>query len=155
MKYRKESTKRRTTYISLFFLPLFLVLSAICALSLGATTPPCPVSPGLQVLAEEYSMAMAGIRGNAISFDEEDFARAVNLSHVTSITIKRAPDITDGELRVGNTVLTGGQTLSGVGLSHLTYVSSGADVTTSSFRFTVNDSPVEITCHLYLLDRVN
>ena len=155
MKYRKESTKRRTVYVSLFFLLILLTLTAICSLSLGASSLPRPVSPGLQVLAEEYSMAMAGIRGNAISFDEEDFARAVNLSHVTSITIKRAPDITDGELRVGNTVLTGGQTLSGAGLSQLTYVSSGADVTTSSFRFTVNDSPVEITCHLYLLDRVN
>ena len=155
MKYRKESTKRRTVYVSLFFLPLLLIFSVICSLSLGATTSQQPVSPGLQILAEEYSMAMAGIRGNAISLDGEDFARAVNLSHVSSITVTRAPATTDGELRVGNTVLMGGQTVSGTGLSQLTYVASSSDITTSSFRFTVNDSPVEMTCHLYLLDRVN
>ena len=155
MKYRKESTKRRTVYASLFFLPLLLILSAICSLSLGASAPLRLVSPGLQVLAEEYSMAMAGLRGNAISMDSEDFARAVNLSRVTSITVTRTPAVTDGELRVGNTVLTGGQTVSGEGLSQLTYVASNHDITTASFRFTVNDSPVEMTCHLYLLDRVN
>ena len=155
MKYRKESTKRRAVYVSLFFLPLLLIFSAICSLSLGAAAPAQIVSPGLQVLAEEYSMAMAGIRGNAISLDSEDFARAVNLSRVDGITVTRVPATTDGELRVGNTVLTGGQTVSGEGLSQLTYVASSSDITTSSFRFTVNDSPVELTCHLYLLDRVN
>ncbi|MBQ9086719.1 MAG: S-layer homology domain-containing protein [Clostridia bacterium] len=155
MKYRKESTKRRTAYASLFFLLVLLTITAVCSLSLHASAPGTVVSPGLKVLAEEYSMAMAGLRGNAISFEADDFARAVNLSRISSVTVTRAPAVADGELRVGNTVITGGQTLNETSLSQLTYVASGENMTTSSFRFTVNDSPVEITCHLYLLDQVN
>lgn len=112
------------------------------------------LSPGLSVLAEQNAMAMAGIVGESIRFEASDFARATNRSEVDSIVITALPPVTDGELRVGNTVLTQGQTVSGSGLSLLTYTAA-ADVTTSSFRFRVEDSPVEMTCKLYLLESPN
>ena len=100
-------------------------------------------------------MAMAGLKGNQIDIDGEDFARAMNLSSVTKVTITETPPITDGELRVGNTVVGRGQTVSGASLSLLTYVASDADIATTSFRFSVNGSPVDVECRLYLLDEVN
>ena len=112
------------------------------------------LSPGLQVLAQEYSMAMAGLKGSEISFAASDFARAVNRSEVDSVVITSVPPVTDGELRVGTLVLTDGQTVSGSNLSHLTYTAK-SDVCTSSFRFQVEDNPTEITCNLYLLDGYN
>ena len=155
MKYRKEATKRRIAYAALFLLPILLSLTALFSLSLSAAVPTPPVSPGLRILAGEFDMAMAGLRGSAISFDAEDFARAVNLSQVTSVTVTKVPAVADGELRVGNLVLTGGQRLGKEGLSELTFKPRSSDLSTSSFRFTVNDSPVELTCNLYLLDEIN
>lgn len=125
------------------------------AFSANAETEAAPVSPGLYVIAEESSMAKAALVGNDIKFTADDFARAMNLSNVKSITVTKVPPVTDGELRVGNTVVTGQQTISASEISMLTYVPSDAGLTTSSFDFRVNGSPVDITCNLYLLNKVN
>lgn len=122
---------------------------------LNAAEPTVPVSPGLSVLAEQSPMAMAGMVGSEISFEEDDFARAMNLSRVRSVTITKTPPIGDGELRVGNTVVNRGQTIRSSQLSLLSYVPSSQKISDSSFRFTVNDSPVEMTCSLYLLRQIN
>lgn len=139
-----------------FFAFFFLVsVSMFPLFSVQASEPTVPVSPALGVLAEQYGMAMAGIRGNAIAFEADDFARAVNLSDIRSVTITELPPITDGELRLGNVVVNRGQTVSGSNLTLLSYVASDANISVSSFRFSVNDSPVDIPCRLYLLDKAN
>ena len=136
-----------------------LAVSALlsCAMTQKASAAPYkePVSPALYILAEESDMAMAGIRGNSISFSGEDFCRAMNLSKLYSITVTKVPALTDGELRLGNTVVTSGQTISASDLSRLTYTQSGANIYQSSFRFSVNGSPVDVTCNLYLLEEYN
>ena len=154
MKKRK-SIKRKTLLFSLCFVCLFWIATPVVSLTVKAKADSLPVSPALYVLAEENSMAMAGLKGSSISFEHDDFARAMNLSEIDSVTITQVPPVTDGELRVGQTVVNSGQTISAANLSLLQYTASGADIATSSFRFSVEDSPVEITCHLYLLDRAN
>ena len=134
---------------------LAALLSGAFALTGSASDLKKPVSPALYILAEDTDMAMAGIIGNKISFTDKDFCRAMNLSRVDSITVTKAPPMTDGELRLGNTVVTSGQTLSASALSRLTYTPSGAGINRSSFKFTVNGSPVDITCNLYLLEAYN
>lgn len=114
-----------------------------------------PVSLGLYVIAEKCHMAKAALSGNIIKFSADDFARAMNLSSVDSVTVTKLPPITDGELRVGSTVITGEHTLKSSDISLLTYVPGAAGITTSSFEFRVNGSPVDITCMLYHLDKVN
>ena len=154
----KKIKKIRTTHSVLFsfcFLFLFLIATASATLPVHANSTPNAVSPALYVLAEENSMAKAGLRGTPLAINAEDFARAMNLSSVSKVTITETPPITDGELRVGNTVLNQGATVSGANLSLLTYVASNADIATSSFRFTVNDSPVDVKCELYVLNQVN
>lgn len=151
---KKTKQKRKVLY-SFCLVLLILTATSMASLSVDASADPAVVSPALYILAEENSMAMAGLRGGQIRLDRDDFARAMNLSKVNEITITQIPPVTDGELRVGNTVLTGAQTVSGANLDLLSYTASGADISGSSFRFTVGSSPLEITCRLYLLDQVN
>ena len=151
MKNRKRTVKRKSVLFSLCF--VFLLWIAVPVLTptveaVKANSDTAPVSPALYVLAEENSMAMAGLKGSSISFEHDDFARAMNLSEISSVTITQTPPVTDGELRVGQTVVNSGQTISAANLSLLQYTAGSADIATSSFRFTVEDSPIEITCHL-------
>ncbi len=134
---------------------LWAALHASAASAVSAASAEAPVSPGLCVLAEESPMAMAALCGSPITFEKSDFARAMNLSSVRSVTVTKAPSPSEGELRLGNVILTGGQTVSGSNLSNLSFVSAKSGVSTGSFRFTVNGSPVEMTCQLYLLEQVN
>jgi hypothetical protein len=114
------------------------------------------VSPGLYVLAEQNSMAKAGLLGSSIKFEAADFARSLNLpvSKLESITVTKAPPVSDGELLVGATVLNAGQTISVSNLGLLSY-SAKPEIRVSSFSFRVGDSPLELTCKLYMLDKVN
>ena len=147
--------KRKTALFSFCFLFFFLATSATASLAIDVeAAADTIVSPALYVLAEDSDMAMAGLRGSSIRIESEDFARALNLSAVNEVTVTQIPPTTDGELRVGTTVVNNGQTLSAQSLSMLSYTAS-SDVTTSSFRFRVGDAPYEITCQLYLLDKVN
>lgn len=136
---------------------LFLVLFGTSALSLAVRTvaDSDPVSPALLVIAEENGMAKAGVRGNPIAFSHDDFARAMNLATVSKITVTKIPPIADGELRLGSVLVENGQTIRGENLSLLTYVASGDEACESYFCFRVGNSPVEMTCRLYLLDEVN
>ncbi len=135
---------------------VLLSSALIFPLSLNvAAAESAPVSVGLYVLAEQSDMAMAGLSGNGVSFDRDDFMRAMNLSRIDSVTVTKAPPMTDGELRLGNTVVTSGLTIGGSSLSELVYIPSGADIKNSSFRFSVNGSPVDMECNLYILDSFN
>lgn len=140
---------------SVAFLLFILGVTATASLSLRTVRETDPVSPALALLAKEHSMAMAGIQGSPIEFEHDDFARAMNLSEISQITVTEVPPITDGELRVGSIVVEKGQTIRKDNLALLSYVASSADIATSSFRFRVGTSPVEMTCHLYLLSSIN
>ena len=112
------------------------------------------ISSAIDTIAKENAMAKSTLAGGVISFDESDFARATNLSRVDSITITKLPPISDGELRVGSSVLTSSQTLSASSIRLLSYEPKG-DIRTSEFYFTVNDSSTELCCKLYVLDEKN
>ena len=132
------------------------------SLALGASFPALakeseaisPLSPALSVIAENSGMAKAGLVGKSIAFGADDFKRALNLGEISSITITKAPAVSEGELRVGNTVLSSGQTVSAASLSLMTYVPSSS-VTKSSFRFSVEGSGYDLPCELYLLNSMN
>lgn len=113
------------------------------------------VSPALSVIAEDSGMAMAGLIGNSIEFDSEDFARALNVSKASAIEITQAPPISAGELRVGKTVVNSGMTISAANLKYLTYTASGNSSTRATFRFRPEGAGYDIPCELYLLSNVN
>lgn len=146
--------KRFINVIICGFMALSLALGAsIPALAKGSDVS-SPLSPALSVIAENSGMAKAGLVGNSITFGADDFKRALNLGEISSITITKAPAVSEGELRVGNTVLSSGQTVSAASLSLMTYVPSSS-VTKSSFRFSVEGSGYDLPCELYLLNSMN
>ena len=146
--------KKRLLF-SFCFLLILITLAASVTISASAKEAELPVSHGLYILAEENSMAMAGLTGNKISFEAEDFARAMNLSGVRSITITEVPPTADGELLVGSTVVNKGQTISGSNIGLLSYSAKSDTTTMSYFKFRVGDSSYDIRCNLYMLDSVN
>lgn len=141
--------------LSVGFLFLVLCGTTVASVAVRTVADTDPVSPALCVLAEQHSMAKAGVRGAPIEFEHDDFARALNLATVSEITVTEVPPIADGELRVGSIVVEKGQKIRGENLSILSYVASDEGINESSFRFCVGKSPVEMTCFLYLLDEPN
>lgn len=141
--------------LSAGFLFLVLLGSSVISVAVRTVNDTDPVSPALLVIASDNEMAKAGVRGNPIEFEHDDFARAMNLATVSEVTVTQVPPISDGELRVGSVVVGNGQTIRGDNLSLLSYVASDTDVATSSFRFRIGNSPVEMTCRLYLLEKAN
>ena len=131
------------------------MLSPLSATAAAVETTTAPLSPGLYVLANDTDMAMAALIGNSISFSDKDFCRAMNLSKIDSLTITQAPQMSDGELRIGNRVISSGQTLSGSQISNMTYTPAASGIYNSSFRFSVNGSPVDMVCRLYHLEEYN
>ena len=114
-----------------------------------------PVSHALSVIAEDNGMAMAGLIGNSISFEQEDFARALNVSKIDSIIITEAPAISEGELRIGSTVVNSGQRLSASSLDLMTYTAANNASTRASFRFMPEGMGYDIPCELYMLTKTN
>lgn len=154
----KVSVKRNKANILLSLLLTTLVLS-LCA-SLFACSEKqqrgyALLSPAINLLAEQSEMAKSALVGESIRFSAEDFERALNIASVRSITLTSLPPVTDGQLRVGSTVLTGEETLSAASLSLLTYHPSGSAVCSSSFKFKADGLPYEMTCRLYSLEEQN
>ncbi len=135
-----------------------VILTAVATGSLASAakdSEPVPVSHALSVIAEDNGMAMAGLIGNPISFEKEDFARALNVAEVDSIVITQAPAVSEGELRIGSTVVNSGQTVSASALDLMTYTASTNASTRASFRFSPEGAGYDIPCELYMLTRTN
>ena len=137
----------------LIFCAIILVIPCLYSCD-SAKASSNDLSSALDTIASENAMAKATLKGGTISFDESDFARATNLSKINSITVTKLPPISDGELRVGSSVLTSPQTLSASSIRLLSYEPKGS-IATSEFYFTVNDSSTELCCKLYVLDEKN
>ena len=148
----KRSIKRilRLCAIILLFATTSIYLPS-CSVGTDSSKP---ISSAIDIICQENYMAKSAIRGESITFCAEDFARAVNLNSIDTVTLTSLPPLTDGELRVGSTVLTGEHTLSVSSLSLLSYHPSST-VSVSQFKFKVNGSPYEMTCKLYSLDKKN
>ena len=146
---------RRRIIISFCFLVISIASLLTVSLVANAASEPMALSHALHVIANDSSMAMAGVKGGRISFDAEDFARAMNISSVGSITITELPSVADGELLVGGTVLTSSQTISKSNISLLSYSPKSDAGAASYFKFRTDDSPYEIKCELYMLDGAN
>lgn len=113
------------------------------------------ISPAIHVIARENSMAKATMRGQELSFDKNDFARALNVSRVSQITVTSLPDAEDGKLFLGSNVVNAGNTISGANLSLLTFKASSDKVDECSFCFSPEGAGYELMCNIYILDKAN
>ncbi len=129
--------------------------------SVGSTVTPdrktAPaVSYGLRVLAERQEMVFSGLCGNEISFSAEDIRRAMNLSELSYITVAELPEPGEGTLFVGSVGAAKGQVIS-AGSLHLVSFSPAREDRPSeaTLKLGINGSDYAVTCHLYLLERLN
>ena len=115
-----------------------------------------PVSYGLRVLAAREEMVFAGLCGNEISFTAEDIRRAMNLSELDYVTVRRLPHAGEGTLFVGAIGASEGQVISAGSLSQLSFAAADdTSPTEATMEISVNGSDYAVTCRLCHLDRLN
>lgn len=119
----------------------------------GAISP--SLSPALDIIAANSGMAKSGLKGQTIALTEDDFARAMNLARVDSVTVVSLPEVSDGMLMLGNTAVAKGQTVSRANLSLLSFAPSGEAAGTASFEVKINGAQYAIPCSLYMLSGYN
>ena len=125
-------------------------------LTLPNREPAAPVSYGLRVLASREEMVFAGLCGNEISFTAEDIRRAMNLSELDYITIRRLPHVGEGTLFVGAVGAAEGQVISAGSLSQLSFAAAqDSSPSEATMEISVNGSDYAVTCRLCHLDRLN
>lgn len=114
------------------------------------------VSYGLRVLAAREEMVFAGLCGNEISFTAESIRRAMNLSELDYVTIRRLPHVGEGTLFVGAMGAAEGQVISAGSLSQLSFAAaSDTAPSEATMEISVNGSDYAVTCRLCFLDRLN
>ena len=129
--------------------------SLLCLGVFAGQDTAAPLSPALHVLAAKTDMRVAGLIGNDYTFSAQDFARAVNLRAPSYITVKSLPDPEKGALYMGSEGVVSGQTIRAGDLSLLTFEPAHQSAGQSSFTFTVNGSPYELTCVVCMLPSIN
>jgi hypothetical protein len=156
-KEAQVMTKTRTKFFYLTAICLTLISATVFgALTVSASKDGSePLSTALAVIAEDSGMAMAGLIGNEIKFEAEDFARALNVSKISAIEITDVPDVSAGELRVGSTVINSGARISASSLEKMTYTASSRESTRATFRFRPEGAGYDLPCELYLLSEMN
>ncbi len=114
------------------------------------------VSYGLRVLAAREEMVFAGLCGNEISFTAEDIRRAMNLSELNYVTIRKLPNPGEGTLFVGSVGAAEGQVISAGSLSLLSFAAANdTKPSEATMQVSVNGSDYAVTCRLCMLDRLN
>ena len=129
--------------------------------SVGQLTVPeretaAAVSYGLRVLAAREELVFAGLCGNELSFTAEDIRRALNLSSLDYVTIRRLPHPGEGTLFAGSMGAAEGQVVSAGSLSLLSFSAADpAKPSEATMEISVNGSDYAVTCRLCLLERIN
>lgn len=115
------------------------------------------ISYGLDVIASENIIELAGIFGQPLNLSADKFACALNLSDVSKIEVTSLPKESEGTLYLGSTAVKEGQSISLGAISLLSFEYSGnkTDDVAAKFNVRVNGGAYEITCLVYMLDKVN
>lgn len=135
---------------------LCLCVCAVFCVQSSAHEPQAqPLSPALQVLAAGREMSVATLCGNDYYFSQDVFARTLNLSGVSSITITSLPTVTAGELLMGSERVSVGQRIAAKELAMLCFVAADEEVIGAAFSFSPEERGYEMTCNIHILEEVN
>ncbi len=115
------------------------------------------LSPAVDIIAADYTMAKSGLVGQDIEFTKNDFKESLGLSSVGKITITSIPSSAEGTLKLGARPVSVGQVISERNLDVLKFVPLGGDEITAKFTFRrgKNTGGAEYECALYTLKTVN
>ena len=116
------------------------------------------VSMGLQHLAGTGYLAATAGKDEAIGFDAAFFDNALRGEAVSAITVTALPDVTAGELMLGQGEVSVGQRIDRENLAYLSYIpQNGSDKASFSFvpQTQAGACPYTLECQLLSLDRAN
>ncbi|MBQ8552479.1 MAG: S-layer homology domain-containing protein [Clostridia bacterium] len=115
------------------------------------------LSPALDIIAAEYTVATNGLVGTDIYFSAEELSEALGVESVGKITIASLPDPTTGRLQLGAKYVEVGQTVSERNLDALKFVPFGNDAISADFSFCRGSdlSGTVYTCTVYTTKTVN
>lgn len=134
---------------------LVLVFAVLFSLSVSCEGEKSIVTPALNVVAKDSYVAKSCLASDTVTFDADDFEKALNLSKVSSITVTRLPDRTEGVLKLGNVEISEGQTVSRANIGFMNYVFFGEGTNAGSFDFTANGEVHELECKVFSLKHKN
>lgn len=158
-RIKKISAVTLCALFLIFILPLSVSAegaSPLLSMNAETVSKSVPVSYGLDVIAHDNAMAIAGIKGNALNFSAERFACAMNLAKVDYITVTSLPSGACGSLYIGSEGVSVGQKINAADIALMTYEEAeGEDGSLASFDFTVNGSAYQMTCNIYMIDEIN
>ncbi len=135
-------------------------VAALAAMLLvGAALPAraASLSPALDIIAAEHTMAKSGLSGTEVHFSREDFKNSLGVDSVGKITIASLPDMTLGHLQLGSRYVEIGQVISEKNLDSLKFVPYGKEELEAVFSFCRGSDPfgTAYECKVYTLDTVN
>lgn len=110
------------------------------------------ISPALDTIAAESEMIKSGVIGESVSFTAKDFEAAAGIMPA-SVTITSLPSEEDGELRLGVSNVSVGQTIAASNLDLLRFIPT-ENTSEASFKYTF-DRSYSISCSIKLLEEEN
>ncbi len=138
-------------------LAIVIAVGAFMIFGVGGAQSP-NVSTGLQQLADANYLAATAKAGEPILFDAVFFDNALRGESVSAITVTALPDVTAGELLLGQGEVSVGQRITRENLSYLTYIPlNGTEKASFSFVPQTDGGVCSyaLECQLLTLDRAN
>ncbi len=134
-----------------------ILLSAVMLTSISTTVSATePVSPALDILANDLDFIKTGLINNDITFTADDFRNALGVSSFSSITITSLPRAASGKLYLKSTPVSVGQTISRRHIASLRFRAPDNGITDASFTFTCEDAGgYARTCVLHVIPEMN
>ena len=135
-----------------FTLGLFILIGVITPVSASDK-----LSPGLDVIANDFTMAVDGLAGTEIYLSEKAFSEALGVENVGKITITSLPDSQLGKLLLDDRYVEVGQTVPEKKLDKLKFVPFGKGELNTSFSFCRGSDiyGTVYTCNIYATKTVN
>lgn len=131
------------------FTMLIAAMSVLLSLAAGAAV----LSPGLDVIANEYEFTVGSLTGETVEFTKEQFSQCSGKDSWEKIKIAALPDEKEGVLRFGDVEATVGQVIGVDNISKLSFEPCD-NVSRASFKFVFDDS-YTMTCNVSFSDKVN
>ncbi len=136
---------------------LSAALGVLMLLGMALPTKAATLSPALDIIAANFTMAKSGLVGTGVYFEAEDFRASLGVDSVGKITVTSLPDSTLGRLQLGSRYVEVGQTISEKNLDSLKFVQYGSGEVAAAFSFTRGSDMygTEYRCNVYTLMTVN
>ena len=112
---------------------------------------------GYALAAAEVKVIKTGLYGQKLTFSDADFKQAYAITDFNTVTIETLPASTEGTLILAGRRVKAGQTVKRRNLAAMIFVPASAEVTESSFEYTLRYGGVEQAgvCEMKFIDKVN